>query len=74
MTDGVGAPVKNGARAVPAGYDTLGSGREACAPWESPARLVTPNGCNQPTPAVTRPRRTEDGAPYGRSQNERCGI
>ena len=27
---------------------------------------VTPDGCNHPTPAVTRTRGVEDAAPYGR--------
>ena len=73
-TDEVVSRLTNGARAVPAGLDTLGGGREAGAPWETPARLVTPNVCTQPTTAVTRPRGVEDAAPYGRQRNERCGI
>ena len=44
MMDNVGAPVKNGARAVPTGLDTLGCGRESDAPWVTRVRLVTPNG------------------------------
>ena len=59
-------PVKNGARAVPAGLNTWGGGRKVGATWETQALSVTPNGCNQPTPAVTRRRGVEDAAPYGR--------
>ena len=40
-----GCARKNGARAVPARLDTLGGGREAGAPWETRAQLVTPDGC-----------------------------
>ena len=46
----------------------------AGAPWETRVPSVTPNGCTQPAPAISQPRCTEDGAPYGRQQNERCGI
>ena len=63
------APVKNGARAVPAGSNTWGGGRKVGATWETQALSVTPNGCNQPTPAVTRRRGVEDAAPYGRVLN-----
>ena len=45
MMDNVGAPVKNGARAVPAGLDTLGCGRESDAPWETWVLSVKPNVC-----------------------------
>ena len=39
------------------------------APWETRLRLVTPDGCNHPTPAVIRPRGVEDAAPYGQQLN-----
>ena len=45
MMDNVGAPVKNGARAVPAGLDMLGGGREAGAPWVTRVQSVKPNDC-----------------------------
>ena len=35
------------------------------APWKTQVLLVTPNGRNQPTPAIPRPRGVEDAAPYG---------
>ena len=44
VMDNVGAPVKNGARAVPAGLDMLGGGREVCAPWMTWVLSATPNG------------------------------
>ena len=44
MMDNVGAPVKNGARAVPAGLDALSGGREAGAPRETRVQSATPNG------------------------------
>ena len=53
MTDNVGAPVKNGARAVPAGLHTLGGEREAGAPWVTRVQSATHNSCNEPGPAVT---------------------
>ena len=74
VTGVVPSRLTNGARAVPAGLDTLGGGREAGAPWEMRVRLGTPAIRANVTPTVTRPRRTEDGAPYGRLRNDRCGI
>ena len=44
----------------------MGGGQKVGATWETQALSVTPNGCNQPTPAVTRRRGVEDAAPYGR--------
>ena len=43
--DTVAPRLTNGARAVPAGLDTLGCGRKAGAPWVTRVRLVTPDGC-----------------------------
>ena len=37
-------------------------------------RLVRPDGCNHPTPAVTRTRGVEDAAPYGRVINVGISI
>ena len=45
-----------------------------CAPWMTRVPLATLAIRANVAPAVTRPRRTEDGAPYGRLRNERCGI
>ena len=45
MMDNVGAPVKNGARAVPTGLDTLGSRRKDGAPWVTWVLSVKPNVC-----------------------------
>ena len=47
---------------------------EASALLETWVRLVTPNVCTQPTPAVTRPRGVEDAAPYGWVRDIRCGM
>ena len=67
-------PVKNGARAVPAGYDTLGWWTLPGAPWITRLQAVTPNVRTQPTPAVTQPRGVEDAAPYGRLRNVGISI
>ena len=64
----------NGARAVPAELHTLGGGREAGAPWVTRVQSATPNSCNEPGPAVPRPRGVEDAAPYGRLRNERFRV
>ena len=63
-----------GARAVPAGLDALGGGREAGAPWITWMLSDTPDGCNQPGPAIPRSRGVEDAAPYGRLRNERLSM
>ena len=44
------------------------------APWETWVKSVTPNVCNQPTPAIPRPRGVEDAAPYGREENHGIRI
>ena len=51
------------------------------APWKTQVLLVTPNGRNQPTPAIPRLRGVEDAAPYGRVRDvgirimgSRCAI
>ena len=64
----------NGARAAPAKFHTLGGGRETDAPFASWSKSVNPNRCVYPAPAVTRPRCTEDGAPYMQQRNRACGI
>ena len=75
MTDDVGpARRANGARAVPAGYDALGCGRKADAPWVTWVQSFTPNVRTQPTPAVTQTRGVEDAAPYGRLRNVGISI
>ena len=43
--DNVGSSARNGARAVPAGLQSLDCGHEACAPWVVWVRLVKPNVC-----------------------------
>ena len=45
-----------------------------CAPWVTRVRLVTPDGCVHPTPAIPRPRGVEDAAPYGRQRNVGISI
>ena len=74
MTDGVGAPVQNGARAAPAGLHTWGGGCEAGAPWGTRLQAATPNGSANRTPAIPRPRGVEDAAPYGRVINVGISI
>ena len=64
----------NSARAVPAGLDTLGDGREASAPFASWSKSVTPAIRANVAPAITQPWCTEDGAPYGQQRNERCSM
>ena len=44
-TDDVGSPAPNGARAVPAGFHTLGCGHKAGAPWMTRVLSVEPDGC-----------------------------
>ena len=74
VTGVVPSRLTNGARAVPAGLDAWGGGREVGAPWKTRVSLVTPAIRNHLAPAISQPRCTEDGAPYGRQRNERCGM
>ena len=48
------------------GIEYVGRWTEADAPEVTRVPSVTPDGCNHPTPAVTRTRGVEDAAPYGR--------
>ena len=70
----MGSPVRNGARAVPAGLHTLGGGREADAPYQTLELSATPAIRANVTPAVTQPRGVEDAAPYGRVRDVGVSI
>ena len=74
VTGVVPSRLTNGARAAPAELHTLGCGREAGAPWKTRVPLVTPAIRNHLAPAISQPRCTEDGAPYGRQRNRPCRM
>ena len=65
MKDNVGRLCEMVRGLCPRDLDALGGGREAGAPWVTRVRLVRPNVCVQPGPAVTRTRGVGDAAPYG---------
>ena len=56
------------------GIAYVGRWTEAGATWGTRVQSVTLAIRANVAPAITQPWCTEDGAPYGRLRNERCGI